>query len=62
MTDAVVFPSVRKPAKGADEYMMYDQSAESAGYKTDAEGMAVDPIEIKPTPAAMAASRTVLFW
>ena len=38
MADAVVFPSLRKPAKGPDEHMMYDQSAEAAGFKTDAEG------------------------
>ncbi len=36
--DTIVFPSLRKPAKGADEHMIYDQSAESAGYRTDAEG------------------------
>lgn len=38
--NAVVFPSTRTPAKvkADDGFLMYDQSAEAAGYKTDADG------------------------
>lgn len=38
VADTIVFPSTRKPEKSDDEFMMYDQSAESAGYRTDAAG------------------------
>ena len=38
MSEAFVFPSLRKPARGSEEFMMYDQSGADAGYRTDAEG------------------------